>query len=180
MSDLPGRPRPGVDPAALQEQLEKLAEQLSRLLESRRQPEASQKAAPVNRRPQCFIVMPFGITDLEDLYNEFITPVLEECAVDWTRGDDIFGSNVIMDDVRAAIAAADLVIADLSGQNPNVFYEVGIAHTLGKPVLLLSQSIEDIPFDLRHRRVLAYEYTPMGCKRFVGKLKEHVLAMLSR
>ncbi len=72
----------------------------------------------------------------------------------------------------------DLVIADLSGQNPNVFYEVGIAHTLGKPVLLLSQSIEDVPFDLRHRRVLPYEYTPIGCKRLVARLREHVLAML--
>jgi nucleoside 2-deoxyribosyltransferase len=41
---------------------------------------------------------------------------------------------VVIDDVKAAIAKADLVIADLSGQNPNVFYEVGIAHTLGKPV----------------------------------------------
>ena len=85
--------------------------------------------------------------------------MLDDCKLDCTRGDDIFGLNVVMDDVRAAIATADLVIAYLSGQNPNVFYEVGIAHTLGKPVLLLSQAIEDVPFDLRHRRVLPYEYT---------------------
>jgi hypothetical protein len=122
--------------------------------------------------------MPFGIQDLEDLYNEFILPVLDGCNLECARGDDIFGSNVVMDDVKAAIAKADLVIADLSGQNPNVFYEVGIAHTLGKPVLLLSQSIEDVPFDLRHRRVLPYEYTPIGCKRLVARLREHVLAML--
>jgi nucleoside 2-deoxyribosyltransferase len=66
---------------------------------------------------KCGIIMPFGIKDLEDLYNEFI----------------------LMEDKKAAIATADLVIADLSGQNPNVFYEVGIAHTLGKPVLLLAR-----------------------------------------
>ena len=71
------------------------------------------------------------------------------------------------------------MIADLSVQNPNVFYEVGIAHTLEKPVLLLSQSIEDVPFDLRHRRVLPYEYSPIGCKRLIAKLREHILATLS-
>jgi hypothetical protein len=60
---------------------------------------------------KCFIVMPFGIEDLEDLYREFILPVLDECKLECKRGDDIFGSNVIMDDVRAGIAAADLVIA---------------------------------------------------------------------
>jgi len=76
--------------------------------------------------------MPFGIQDLEDLYSEFIVPVLDDCKLECARGDDIFGSNVVMEDVKAAIATADLVIADLSGQNPNVFYEVGIAQTLGK------------------------------------------------
>lgn len=124
------------------------------------------------------IPMPFGSQDLEDLYNEFMLPVLNECQLDCARGDDIFSSNVVMDDVKAAIARADLVIADLSGQNPNVFCEAGIAHTLEKPVLLLSQSIDDVPFDLRHRRVLSYEYSPVVCKRFVAKLREHVLAML--
>ena len=85
-----------------------------------------------------------------------------------------------MEDVRTGISSADLIVADLTGQNPNVFYEVGIAHTLEKPVLLLSMSIEDIPFDLRHRRVLPCEYTPMGCKRLVAKLKQHVASMLGK
>lgn len=178
MSDLPGTPRRDVDPAVIQDQIEKLTVQVARLMESREGPENVPER--VSRHPKCFIVMPFGVKDLEDLYSEFILPVLADCKLDCARGDDIFGSNVVMDDVRAAIAKADLVIADLSGQNPNVFYEVGIAHTLGKPVLLLSQSIEDVPFDLRHRRVLPYEYTPIGCKRLVARLREHVLAMLGQ
>jgi hypothetical protein len=176
MSDLPGTPRRDIDPAVIQDQIEKLAAHVARLLESREPPEAVPE--PTKQHPRCFIVMPFGVQDLEDLYSEFILPVLVDCKLDCARGDDIFGSNVVMEDVAAAIARADLVIADLSGQNPNVFYEVGIAHTLGKPVLLLSQSIEDVPFDLRHRRVLPYEYTPIGCKRFVAKLRDHVLGML--
>jgi hypothetical protein len=175
VSDLPGTPRPDIDPAVIQEQLEKLTAEVARLMKSQ---EASEKPPKPGTHPKCFIIMPFGVQDLEDLYSEFILPVLDDCKLECARGDDIFGSNVVMDDVRAAITRADLVIADLTGQNPNVFYEVGIAHTLGKPVLLLSQSIDDVPFDLRHRRVLPYEYTPIGCKRLVAKLREHVLAML--
>jgi nucleoside 2-deoxyribosyltransferase len=176
MSDLPGTPRRDIDPAVIRDQLEKLTAQVARLMESQQVTEKAPQ--PASRHPKCFIIMPFGIQDLEDLYNEFILPVLDACKLECARGDDIFGSNVVMEDVKAAISTADLVIADLSGQNPNVFYEVGIAHTLGKPVLLLSQSIEDVPFDLRHRRVLPYEYTPIGCKRLVARLREHVLAML--
>lgn len=175
MSDLPGTPRRDIDPAVIQDKLEELTAQVARLMAAQAPASAPQVSKP---DPKCFIIMPFGIQDLEDLYSEFILPVLDGCKLECARGDDIFGSNVVMEDVKAAIAKADLIIADLSGQNPNVFYEVGIAHTLGKPVLLLSQSIDDVPFDLRHRRVLPYEYTPLGCKRLVAKLKEHVLAML--
>jgi hypothetical protein len=178
MSDLPGTPRRDIDPAVIHDQLEKLTAQVSRLMES--QTAGGKASIPLSPHPKCSIIMPFGVPDLEDLYNEFILPVLDDCKLDCARGDDIFGSNVVMDDVKEAITKADLVVADLSGQNPNVFYEVGIAHALGKPVLLLSQLIEDVPFDLRHRRVLPYEYTPIGCKRLVAKLKEHVLAMLGR
>ena len=130
--------------------------------------------------PKGFIIMPLGKPDIEEMYAEFLLPALQECGLECQRGDDIFGSNVIMEDVRTGIMSADLIVADLTGQNPNVFYEVGIAHTLEKPVLLLSMSIEDIPFDLRHRRVLPYEYTPMGCKRLVAKLKQHVASMLGK
>ena len=77
----------------------------------------------------------------------------------------MLGSNVIMDDILKSIESADLVLADLSRRNANVFYEVGICHALHKPVLLLAQSIDDVPFDLRHRRVLLYEYSARGCTR---------------
>jgi hypothetical protein len=176
MSELSGTPHRDIDPDALRKELQELRDQVARLAES--QPAEATPQVVAKPHPKCFIIMPFGNRDLEDLYNEFILPVLDTCELECARGDDIFGSNVVMEDVRAAIANADLVIADLSGQNPNVFYEVGIAHTLGKPVLLLSQSVDDVPFDLRHRRVLPYDYTPVGCKRFVAKLREHVIAML--
>jgi hypothetical protein len=56
--------------------------------------------------------------------------------------------------------------------------KAGICHALDKPVLLLAQSVEDVPFDLRHRRVLLYEYSPLGCKRLEGMLADNMKAVL--
>ncbi len=80
--------------------------------------------------------------------------------------------------IHSEISAADVILADLTRKNANVFYEVGICHALGKPVLLLAQSIDDVPFDLRHRRVLLYDYSPRGCKRLEGTLKDNMIAVL--
>lgn len=128
----------------------------------------------------CFIVMPFGEADLTVVYEDFVKPIAEnECGLKCVRGDDMFGSNVVMDDILTSIDQADIVLADLTRKNANVFYEVGVCHALGKAVLLLAQSIDDIPFDLRHRRVLLYDYTPRGCKRLEAALKENLMSMLN-
>lgn len=74
------------------------------------------------------------------------------------RADEVVMPGCIMEDVLEYIAKARIVIADLTGRNPNVFYELGIAHT-SKPssaVILLAQTIDDVPFDLRHLRCLVY------------------------
>ena len=127
----------------------------------------------------CFIVMPFGVEELNDVYEYFLKPAIEDhCSLSCERGDDVFGSNVIMEDIRSSIERARLVVADLTGRNPNVFYEVGIAHTLNRDVLLLSQSMSDVPFDLRHRRVLVYDNTPKGCKKLEKTIVENIRAML--
>jgi len=127
----------------------------------------------------CFVVMPFAVEQLNDVYEFFIKPSLEaRCGVLCVRGDDVFGSNVIMDDIKSSIKRCRLVVADLTGRNPNVFYEVGIAHTLNKDVLLLAQAMDDVPFDLRHRRVLLYDFSPRGCKKLEHSIVEHITAML--
>lgn len=127
----------------------------------------------------CFVIMPFSDESLNIVYEDFVKPVLsDKCHIHAERGDDLFGSNVIMDDITKSIRKARLVIADLTGRNPNVFYEVGIAHALKKQVLLMTQSIDDVPFDLRHRRALIYEYSPRGCKKLEKDLFENVQDML--
>jgi len=72
------------------------------------------------------------------------------------RGDDLFTPTDILEDIWQSINAAGFVIADITGRNPNVLYELGIAHTLAKPVLILSQEAADIPIDLATRRVILY------------------------
>lgn len=127
----------------------------------------------------CFIIMPFGVEELNDIYEYFLKPAIEQhCSLCCERGDDVFGSNVIMEDIRSSIERSRLVVADLTGRNPNVFYEVGIAHTLNRDVLLISQSMSDVPFDLRHRRVLVYDNTPKGCKKLERSIVDNIRAIL--
>ena len=72
------------------------------------------------------------------------------------RADDIWEDSVLVNDVVALIARSKVVICDLTGRNANVFYEAGIAHTLGRDVVLITQSSDDVPFDLRHHRFIKY------------------------
>jgi TIR domain len=143
-------------------------------------PDDAPRAPDSAGKKQCFVVMPFGNPDLQVVYEDFVKPtIVERCGLLCERGDDVFGSNGIMDDILKSIDAAHVVLADLTGKNANVFYEVGICHALGKPVLLLAQSMEDVPFDLRHRRVLLYEYSPRGCKRLEQVLPDNMQALMT-
>lgn len=127
----------------------------------------------------CFVIMPFSIDSLNIVYEDFVRPTLvDRCGLRTQRGDDVFGSNVIMEDIAKSIRKARLIVADLTARNANVFYEVGIAHALNKQALLMTQSIDDVPFDLRHRRALVYEYSPRGCKKLERDLYENVRNML--
>jgi len=72
------------------------------------------------------------------------------------RADDIWENPAIIQDVVSLIDRSKVVICDCTGRNPNVFYEIGIAHTLGREVILITQADADIPFDLRHLRYVRY------------------------
>ena len=73
-----------------------------------------------------------------------------------------------------------VLIADCTERNPNVFYEIGIAHTLGKQVILIARSDDDIPFDLRPIRYINYKYTPRGMSEFEGNLQKHLSFALEK
>lgn len=105
--------------------------------------------------PACFIVMPFGQPDSAAVHHVLREACLQ-AGLHPLRGDDLYTPTDILDDIWRGITGAHCVIADITGRNPNVLYELGIAHTLAKPVLILSRRAEDIPIDLATRRVIVY------------------------
>jgi hypothetical protein len=96
---------------------------------------------------KCFVMMPFDPSfngAWEHVLRPTVTAVGDECK----RADDFFNPAPIINDVRGSIRNADYLIADLTGKNANVFYELRIAHALGKPVILLAQQIQDVPLSI--------------------------------
>ncbi|MCK4766528.1 MAG: hypothetical protein KAW12_30315 [Candidatus Aminicenantes bacterium] len=102
-----------------------------------------------------FVIMPFDKA-FDSIYKKFIKESLEEVGFKTVRADDISNQQNILQIIVSGINSADLVVADLTNSNPNVYYEVGIAHTLNKPTIFLIQEVDDIPFDLRSYNVLWY------------------------
>lgn len=100
--------------------------------------------------------MPFG-GKFEDYYREIYKPAIEQCGYKSRRSDDLFRPSTIIQDIWFLIQDATIILADLSERNPNVLYELGLAHAIQKPVILLSNNIEEVPFDLRSLRILIYE-----------------------
>lgn len=94
------------------------------------------------------------------------------------RADDIWENAAIIQDVVALIDRSRVVICDCSGRNPNVFYEAGIAHTLGREVILVTQSEHDIPFDLRHLRYIRYHNNGEGRAALSQALQNRMQTLL--
>ena len=108
-----------------------------------------------NNTKSVFVLMPFD-DELDTVYDHFLKPILEESGFNVARADDIQSQQNILKDIIRGIEQSDLVLADLTNSNPNVFYELGIAHAFRKPVVLVTQSIEDVPFDLKPYRLVEY------------------------
>lgn len=118
---------------------------------------------------RCFVIMPFA-SEFAGVWDEVLRPTIVSIGDVCVRGDDFFTPGVIMQDVFREVENADYLIADLTNKNANVFYELGYAHALKKPVVLITQQILDIPFDLRHHRVIGYENTIAGAMKLKGDL----------
>jgi hypothetical protein len=103
-----------------------------------------------------FVAMPFA-PEFDALYEMVENLVVDHCHLRCLRADAIARSGSITAEIWRHVNEAMCVIADLSGRNANVFYEVGLAHAIGKPVVLLSRDISDVPFDLRHLRIVQYD-----------------------
>lgn len=124
-----------------------------------------------------FMLMPFH-ESFRPIYDEHIKPTVESLNLTINRGDDFFSKRSIMADIWSAIHHSRIVIADCTGKNANVFYEFGVAHTVGKPVIMITQNEADIPFDVRDKRYIQYEY-PAKMKLFEQQLQDAIRKVLS-
>ena len=129
---------------------------------------------PAKKKFDVFAVMPFA-PEFNVVFEKAMMPAAEVCHLRIGRGDHFKGSSYIIDDIWSSIYNADYVVADCTGQNVNVFYELGISHTLGRDTLILTQNAADIPFDLRHWRHHVYDTSPTGIAELKGKIQEFLM-----
>lgn len=105
---------------------------------------------------KAFVIMPFE-EQFDQIYELFISEALDNAGFEFEKADDIKSQQNILKDIIDGISKSDLIIADLSKPNPNVYYELGLAHALNKPVISLTQDISLLPFDLKSYRVIEYD-----------------------
>ena len=104
----------------------------------------------------CFTIMPFGGWR-DTYYVDVFKPAIEAAGLVPRRADDLYRPGTIINDIWMYTKQARLILADLSSKNPNVLYELGLAHAIAKPAILVTESVDDIPFDLRALRVIEYD-----------------------
>jgi hypothetical protein len=121
------------------------------------------------------VMMPFERSF--DAVHESIRAACRESGLDCHRVDSMWDDTTIIQDVFSLIYQASIVVVDFTGRNPNVFYETGIAHTLGKHVVPITQSHDDVPFDLRHHRYLRYLPNTEGLGELAVKLASRLATL---
>lgn len=150
-----------------------------------------QNIHPLRQRPTVFRIsdreninqslvsamMPFDAA-FNTVYDS-IREAVNNAGLQCMRADDIWENPEIIQDVVLLIDRSRIVICDCTGKNPNVFYEVGIAHTLGRDVILITQSEHDIPFDIRHLRFVKYLNNAEGRISLAQELQSRIETLLN-
>jgi hypothetical protein len=133
-----------------------------------------------NAEESCFVMQPFA-DPYGGYYEKIFKPAIEKAGLTPVRADnEIFGTGKIIDQVWRGIQEATVLIAELSTRNANVFYELGLAHALEKPVVLISSNESDVPFDLHHIRVIYYDLKdPFWGAKLIDKISENIRSALT-
>lgn len=129
-------------------------------------------------KPKAFVVMQFT-SEFDDVYNEVVRDVCVTYDMNVLRADEVHGPGLIISDVVTAIAAAQLIIADITPVNANVYFEIGYALALSKPTILLAKKGTILPFDIAGFRVLFYEDSIGGKRKLEEGLRRHLAAILA-
>ncbi|KAF0140937.1 MAG: hypothetical protein FD122_2110 [Stygiobacter sp.] len=124
----------------------------------------------------CFVLMPFSEEWSERVYFKLIRPIVEGMKLQCIRADNLSGP-IIIEDIWIKINQCAFIIADVTNKNPNVMYELGIVHTLGKPAILITQDISQIPFDFSHLRHYEYKDNTDGFEKLSKELPVRIREM---
>ena len=124
-------------------------------------------------RPRAFVVMEFDAR-YDSLYSEVIKPVCQDHGFEAYRADDVYRPGIILQDIISGLKESDVIIAEISPANPNVFYELGYAHAVEKPTVLLARRGGELPFDISGYRVIFYDDTIGGKSAVEKDLKNHL------
>jgi hypothetical protein len=138
------------------------------------------KGVSVAAGDSCFVIMPFA-DPVGGYYELIYEPAIKKTGLTPVRADtDIFGTGKIIEQIYAGLKRAKVLVAELTGRNPNVLYELGLAHALHKPVVLISSNEDDVPFDVRHVRVIYYDVNdPFWGEKLIAKVAENVTSALA-
>ena len=104
----------------------------------------------------CFVMMPFGDW-FDRYYQDIYVPAIKEAGFEPVRADELFSTGTVVEQIWEQIQKSRVLLADLTDKSANVFYELGLAHAAKKPVVFTAPNVEDVPFDLRHLRIIIYE-----------------------
>ena len=127
--------------------------------------------------PSVFVVMQFG-SPYDELYDDVIKQVCGEFSLDVIRADDIYRPGVIFQDILQGLDESNVVIADVTPPNPNVFFELGYSHALKKPAILLAERNTTLPFDISGYRVIFYDNTIGGKNAIETHLRRHLTSIV--
>lgn len=149
---------------------------VERTLSARKTPAQGVK---VDTNDTCFVIMPFA-SPIGGYFQHIYEPAIRKAGLRPVRADaDIFGTGKIIDQIWVGINSAKVLLAELTTRNPNVFYELGLAHALDKPVVLISSNGDDVPFDLKHIRVIYYDVNdPFWGAKLIEKVAENITSAL--
>ena len=127
--------------------------------------------------PKAFVVMQFG-EPYNSLYTEVIKPVFAERKMEVYHADEIYRPGYILQDITTGIRESELIVAEITPANPNVFYELGYAHAVGKPTILLAERGKELPFDIKGFRCIFYDNTIKGKRQVETDLRRHLASIL--
>jgi hypothetical protein len=134
----------------------------------------------VRREPgTAFVVMQFS-DPYQTLYAGVIKPVIDSYKLHTYHAGEVFGPGIILEDITRGIVEAKVVIAEITPPNQNVFYELGYAHALKKPTILLAELGKNLPFDVNGYRCLFYENSIGGKRKVEEGLRKHLDAILQQ